>query len=469
MIGKVRKTLREYGMIEYGDRVVVAVSGGPDSVALLVALDILSSELNFVLIVAHLNHGLRREANEEALFVDHLASTLGHPCEVDCADVSEYSRESGKSIEDAAREIRYAFLNRVAWKYCADKIALGHHRQDQAETVLMNMIRGSGPEGLKGMLPMRERKYIRPLLFIDKDEIMDFLHERNMSYATDSSNDSILYLRNRVRHELLPTLREDFNARMDAGLSQMAEVMRLEDECMDQWVDKTIDRWGVSLQGESALLEINDWLELHGALQNRIIKKVLLSFCPEKKGISFAHVMAVRNLMLQGNPAGRISLPYGLRAKREYRSLIISRAEPSHQEKSAGDTVPEFCYIPEIPGETYIAETGMTIKLSLGNQDINNPETFGLRHDIAFMDYDKIILPLTIRSFRAGDRIQPIGMAGNKKIKSYFIDAKIPRFKRKDVPLLVDSQSVLWIGGWRLSEVVRITSETRRILKAEIH
>ncbi len=454
-------------MIDPGEIVVVAVSGGPDSVALLTVLHHMVRELQIRIIVAHLDHGLRPEARDEAAFVAKLAEKLGYPCVSDRADVMAISQREGKNLEDAARKARYSFLDRVAEKHGAAKIALGHHRQDQAETVLMRIIRGSGPEGLKGMMPVRDKLYIRPLLFVDREKILSFLREQGMDFKQDETNASPLFLRNRIRHQLLPFLKEAFNPRIDDSLCRLADIVRLEDDYMEQAAEETLAKWGLLPRNGTVVLSTTDWAGLHCALRNRMLKKILEDFCPGGQGIAFAHIEAAASLIVQDNPSAMIDLPFGIRMRRRYDQTLISK----NNDYIAGykrDQSHDFSYDAHIPGDILISETEETIRFTVVQGGIGDIETIRLNPRVAFMDVDKIDGALKIRNIRPGDKFQPLGMAGNKRIKEFFIDEKVPRDRRKSLPLIVDSRSVLWVAGIRLGERVRVNAQTTRILKVEI-
>ncbi|MDD5169964.1 MAG: tRNA lysidine(34) synthetase TilS, partial [Syntrophales bacterium] len=304
---------------------VAAVSGGPDSVALLIILNLLASEFKMSLIVAHMNHRLRLEADEEERFVRNLAAAMGWPYESESADIEKIRRRFGMSTEEAAREARYAFLDRVAQSHGASRIALGHHKQDQAETVLMNIIRGSGVAGMKGMTPQREGRYIRPLLFVDRDDIIEFLQEQGSNYKIDHSNSDPVFMRNRLRHCLMPILRENFNEKIDNVLSRMAEIVRLDDEFMEEMVNKTFNQWEINPNGDTVALSVGNMSELHEALLNRITKRLLDMLSPSGKGITFSHIAAVNHLIKEGPTTGILCLPANLRVRREYDRIYFFR------------------------------------------------------------------------------------------------------------------------------------------------
>lgn len=468
MIAKVKKTIKDYGMIARGDRVVVAVSGGPDSMALCRVLECLARDDDLKLIVAHLNHGLRPEAAADARLVQGMAQSGGWPFELAEVDIAGLHPQSGRSLEDTAREVRYAFLDRVAARHGAEKIALGHHRRDQAETVLMNLMRGSGPDGLKGMLPVRNGRYIRPLLFLSRQEILTFLAKQAIPFSRDLTNDDVIFSRNRIRHQLMPLLRKDYNPNIDAALGHMAEILRKENDFLEAMVDETLSGWGVHPSHAGVALSVQALCRLHEALQCRLIKRLLEALSPETKGIAYAHIMAVKGILASGRPAATLNLPFRIGVSRDYDHLIIARRDRFLPGRGADETAVDYAYTVDIPGEVYIVETGARIRLTLGARDLWDMGALPDKSAVAYIDFDRLQLPLTIRNVRPGDRIRPLGMTGTKKIKSLFIDKKISRGRRRQIPLLADSQSVVWIGGWCIDARVSVGAHTVRILRAEI-
>ena len=465
MIRKVKESIKKYHMLEPGDSVVVAVSGGPDSIALLKVLETISDEYELTLITAHLNHGLRVEADREAQFVRDVSKEMGIKFECKAVDINLLRKGTGKSIEDISRDVRYHFLNDVAKRHHAHKIALGHHLNDQVETVLINFLRGSGSGGLKGMLPARDSLYIRPLLQVNKTEILSYLEFHKIQFVRDMSNTEDIYLRNRIRHLLIPELKTKYNPKLEESLCIMAEIMRMEDDYMKTITDKILSEWGAEPDSnDEVMIRISKLRIYHEAIQRRIIKNILRRSTPNSKGIGYTHIKAVQDLAYSNYPSGHLNLPYNIVARREYDFLFFTRGR-----KFERNIVKEKCdqvfYEVTLPGSVNIAESGKIIKFDFVDPPVQAKSN---RQYIVFMDYDKINLPLIIRAGKPGDRIQPLGMRGTKKIKSFFIDEKIPLNRRKDVPLLLDKESVIWIAGMRISERVKITEKTRRILKVEI-
>lgn len=462
---KVRRTVKKYAMFKAGEKVVVGVSGGPDSTALLHVLDRLARDGGFDLIVAHLHHGLRAEATTEEAFVAGLARSLNRPFESHRVHVGQYSRQKKLSLEEAGRELRYTFFHDIATRHGASRIALGHHRGDLAETVLLNLVRGSGIDGLKGMLPVREGFVVRPLLCCTREEIVAFLREHKIPFITDPSNYSMSFLRNRIRHELMPLLKERFNPRMEESLARLAEIAAVENDFMKYAAGEVLSSiW--TCGAEAAVVSIPPLRNLHPALQNRVIREILAVFSPGRRASLSHHVQAVRALMLGGRPNASVILSDGIMAVRRYNNVAFSRVTGGLREVMNDDT-PAYAYHVSPPGEIRVVETGDRVHLSIieGSPDLMY---LSPRGDVAYMDWDLVVPPLTVRNMRPGDRFQPLGMKGTKKLKDFFIDEKIPVDKRRRIPLVVDGASIIWVGGLRIAERVRVHPGTSRVLKVEI-
>jgi tRNA(Ile)-lysidine synthase len=457
MIKKVIKTIEKYKLLDKEDRVVAALSGGPDSTALLVALVQIAKQLDFSIIVAHYNHGLRgTSSDEDEKYSQELAIKLG--LIFVSGKMDQKLRQKGKSPEDFYRQQRYQFLDKVAEDYNAQKIALGHNIQDQAETVLLNLLRGSGLGGLKGILPMREGKFIRPLIEVSRPEIIAFLSEAGISYCHDSSNQSNIYLRNKIRTELIPYLKEKYNPRIEENLAQMAEILRQDDDYIRNSVQEAMKSTYIQNQSNRIIsLNIEYIKGLAPAIRSRLFKKILESLNPEKNGFSFSNIKALERLAQVTESGKRISLPLGIEAKREYDSLILERDKICLKQV-------DYEYPVNIPGIIHVKETNRTISIEKTFRDKIDQHN----KNKVYLDLDKIQQPVILRNRRDGDRFQPLGMKGRQKIKSLFINQKIPRNKRNEVMLLVDRNSVIWIENIHLSERVKISPQTINILALEI-
>jgi tRNA(Ile)-lysidine synthase len=327
MLKRIRKTITDCSLLERGDHLLMAVSGGPDSVALLRAMVLLSSEYEMQLTTAHLNHGLRgTEAKREEEFVRGLCAGMGIACICKTIDIRMLQKGTGMSLEEIGREERYRYLDETAETFGAGKIATGHHRDDQAETVLINLLRGCGPEGLKGIPPVRDGRIIRPLLHVGREEILEFLKREGLSYMTDSSNLSPLFLRNRIRHELIPELTSKYNPRIVEALSHTAEIIRKEDDYLQTIVRQILSRWGILPGAQEIRLPLAVLLPLHEALQGRVIKCLLEAAALPGYGIAYRHIEAI--LAFAHKPPRRsasLDLPGLIRVEREGGLLKIGR------------------------------------------------------------------------------------------------------------------------------------------------
>jgi tRNA(Ile)-lysidine synthase len=435
---------------------VVALSGGPDSTALLAVLAPIAQKLDLSLVVAHFNHGLRgAESDEDENFSRELSEKMG--LSFVSAKMDLRKRKKGLSPEDFYRRQRYDFLNKISEDYQAQKIALGHNLQDQAETVLLNILRGSGLEGLKGFLPMRDGKFIRPLIEISRREIISFLNEAGIPYRQDSSNENKRYLRNQIRFELIPYLKEKFNPKIEENLAQMAEILRPEDEFIHQYVDEVLKSSFIQRQQNRILLKIAYINKLPPAIRLRLFKTILESLNPAKNGFSFIHIKSLDNLAQKCETGKKVDLSLGIEVRREYDDLIL-------EAKKVGSKKIEYEYTMNIPGFLYIKERKFAVRSELATKESVD---FSGKNAV-YLDLDKILQPVIIRNRRDGDWFQPLGMQGRQKIKSLFIDHKIPRSKRDEIMLLVDNISVIWIENMNLNDRVKITAETKNVLKLEI-
>jgi tRNA(Ile)-lysidine synthase len=344
MLKRIRKTIADCSLLERGDHLLVAVSGGPDSVALLRAMVLLSSEYELRLTTAHLNHGLRgAEAQREEAFVRSLCAGMGIACICKTADIRILQKGRGMSLEEIGREQRYRFLDETAETCGARKIATGHHRDDQAETVLINLLRGSGLEGLKGIPPVRDGRIIRPLLHVGRGEILEFLNREGLTYMMDSSNLSPLFLRNRVRHALIPELTLRYNPAIVEVLSHTAEIIRREDDYLQAVVRQILSQWGVVPGATEIQLPLAALLDLHEALQGRVIKCLLEAAALSGYSIGYRHIEAV--LALAGRSSGRrasLDLPGLIRVEREGDLVRIAKvsSRPVRSDKRKGVTPP---------------------------------------------------------------------------------------------------------------------------------
>lgn len=424
---------------------MAAVSGGPDSVALLHALASLRTEYEWTLAAAHLDHQFRGEASkEDSRYVERLCAEMNIPCFMESADVPRMIAETGANPQEAARQVRYRFLLRVAKQMGGAVIATAHHADDQLETMLMRLTRGTSVEGLSG-IPLRRYEegiaIIRPLLEVSRKQIEQYCAEHGMVPRQDQSNFSDKYLRNRIRLHWIPLMRQE-NPQISETAAQLADLLREENDYLQQESETALSSVIEEQDANTIVIRQNGFLVHHLALQRRMIKLILSYLLKSDiKETGYAHIENIREIIKGTNPAASLQLPGHLQVRREYQRVIFS---------FISDTVsiPPYIYSLDIPGQTYIPEIDRTIHCYYGSRDEKNHLGKGV-----FAVFDPAIVKgkLYVRQRQAGDRIQPLGMHGTKKVKDVLIDKKIPRDKRDRIPLLTDGEHILWIPGVRRS------------------
>lgn len=455
-IKKVRETIVGYRMLEKGQRVIVAVSGGPDSVCLLDILNTLREEFRSSLVVAHYDHGLRpREDADETRFVHDLAHSMNLPFVKERGGLSAYG--DSPSLEERARDARYAFLEKVRIGRRAQKIALGHTLTDQAETVLMRLMRGSGPTGLAGIPPVRDGVFIRPLIGVKREQILSYLKVRDLPYVTDSSNLQTRFLRNEIRLAWMPLLLKG-QPRLVEHLGGLAEILRQENEYMERQAAEWVAHLAEETPDRAVSLPVAAFLELPPALRNRVTRCLLKRVKKDLRRVGQAHIRAVHALAAGNRPQSHLHFPRGLRIRKTYDRLIISR--------SGLREYPVFHYLLEGPGDTALPEIGCVITLlplRRGPEQVTDAPP-----DTAYLDMDKLRFPLVLRNVRPGDRFVPLGMKGRKKVKDFFMDLKIPSRKRASTPILLSEGTPVWICGLRIDDRFKVTPEAKNILRVTL-
>ena len=440
-------------MLREGDRVIAAVSGGPDSVCLLHCLVELAPEYGIELLAAHFNHKLRGEDSDtDEQFVADLCKRLNVPLSLAGEDMAAVSRREKGSLEELCRRSRHGFLEGLAREKGFGKIALGHNLDDQAETVLMNVIRGTGIDGLKGIDPVRDC-FIRPLIGIERKEIIDFLSSRGIPWRTDHSNSENSFRRNSIRNSLIPFIRENYNPSIVDTLGRLANIARSENEFLDSLAEEAVSSWEL-LPGGGLKIPTGEFMGHHPALRKRIIKSALEGLSPVKGGISHEHISAAIKVAGGKEPGASLDLPFGISARREYDFLVIEKRPVEER---------PFEYAVPVPGTLRLAEAGMAFRFELMH---TIPTKFGDSWR-AYIDMDKIVSPLVFRNARPGDRIEPFGMEGKKKLQDVFTDRKVPRARRQRIPVLADACSLLWVPGVVSSRRTRVTANTENVLSVE--
>lgn len=439
-------------------RIVVGVSGGADSVALLSVLNDLAPKYSLQLYAAHLNHLLRREAGEDAAFVQKFARSLGIPAFVGYARVSRLSRIYKQSIEEAGRRARYQFLRHVAKKVGAQRIAVGHHAGDQVETVIYHFLRGTGPAGITG-IPLQNREIIRPLLGVTKQEIEAYCRERGLEWRTDATNLTTEYMRNRIRVELLPYLRRFFNPQVDRAVLQLADIISAENEFLESLAHYLLRKMGQKGREGEIRLQLSDFLALPLAIQRRLLRLLIKKSGAGLKDVGYQHYDSCISFLQEAQVRGEMHLPHGNRLFKESEYFWVSTGCKEDKRAISNQQVKRELLI---PGITEIPELGVTIQAEIIPYQENiyfPPENY----QVCF-DYDKIKLPLCVRTRQKGDRIRTFGLEGKKKLKKLFAELKIPLSERDLVPLVISDGEICWVVGYKRGAAAPVTEDTKRIL-----
>lgn len=459
LVDRIRDTLRRHRMLAGVETVVVAASGGPDSTALAHGLATLGPELALTIHLAHLNHQLRADAAEDAAFVAALARALGLAHHQDSADPRALADREGLSLEDASRRLRYEFLTRVAHDAGAAVVATGHTLDDQAETVLMRLLRGSGLVGLTGIPPVRESgtvRIIRPLIDTTRGEVQAYLQSVGADWREDATNRDLTILRNRVRLVLLPML-EGYNPEVRQALARVAALLRDEAEAIDALAASPIA--GVLSGGPPVVqVAVGPFARLPVALQRRALRGAVERARGNLRAIRFVHIEEARRLVLEGQVGSWLSLPGGVRITRLADSVEVSAVEPAR---------PPGAYRLPVPGRVVALEFGvhLTAEAIPRDRPAADPETS--RPDEVVLDAMQVGGELILRGPQPGDRFAPVGMRGRTKlVAEYLSDEKVPRHRRPFVPVLATREgAILWIVGMRAAETARVTPATAKAVR----
>ena len=486
------RTIRTHGLIPAGEAVLMGVSGGPDSVALFHILHHLASQYKWRLGVAHIDHGLRGvESKRDSRFVADLAAEFEVALHLLETDVEDHRRRRKLSLEEAGREVRYAYYNRIARRHGYQRIATGHHADDNAEVILMSLLRGSGSAGLTGIPYLRFDHYngpavdregevsgnarayhpvVRPLLDLTKAEILRFLDENQLPYQTDSTNTNTRFLRNKIRHQLIPLLQNEYNPEISRSLNRLATIQTAEQQWMRSQVESFYVAAVVKRSREQIVLALPK-LQIHPRpAQLLILREAVRLLQGDLRRIGYRHLEAAVNLvsLRPGNQAGdkagykRVHLPDGLTAVREGETLQLALIRG--EEEAAPDG---YEYIMQRPGCRIISEAGIGLSVTEHPAEAT-PQWHRYSGNTAMVDGDRAVFPLTIRAKRPGDRFKPLGAGGTQKLKTFFINIKLPRAERRICPLVVSGGEIVWVAGHRLDDRFKVHAKTRRILKMEL-
>jgi tRNA(Ile)-lysidine synthase len=451
-----------------GRRLLVAISGGPDSVATLHALHRISGRFDFELAAAHLNHGIRElESDRDEQFVRELCGRLRIELVVERAHGLKHA-----NLEERARQLRYDFLNRTAEALAAQFIALGHHQDDQAETVLLRLLRGTGIGGLAAMAEVGPGRLVRPLLSLGRVAILAYLEAIEADYVVDSSNLEGRALRNRVRAGLLPSLACHYSAGISRRLAELASEMRDVDSFMTAEACRSLDIRMIQPLGKSQ--DSSCWMDLRGfksispALARAMMRELVRRRIGDLRRVERVHIEAMRHLASGENPSSTVILPRGWIFRREYDTAVLEEAAALG---TRGASATNGSEVTLMPGENPLSVGGSTLtvrEIAAGDECFPFEPWHPPTRFEAYFDAAKVPL-LTARSIRPGDRIRPLGVCGSRKIHDVFVDYKVKVASRKSWPLVVSGNEVIWIPGLVRSAVALVTPRSKKVLHLCAH
>lgn len=442
---QVWQTIEQFHMLEAGDRVLAAVSGGPDSIALLHLLHSCRDRYGFELFVVHVNHRLRPEADGEAQYVQQFCEQKQIPFQLFAEDVADYAKQYGMSLEQAGHEVRHTCFRKAAEAWNITKLALGHHGDDRAESVLLHLVQGCGLDGLTAM-PPKDGWLIRPFAFVQKKDLVQYCEQYSLQYFTDATNLEPGCLRNQIRLEVLPQLKA-YNPQITESLLRLQESCGADADYLEQCTETLWHQYG-SWEAEQAVFPADVLREQHIAMQRRILRCMYRQVRGSEQNLSFGQTEQMRQIAMMKDGSQELHLADGLLFVREYNRLCVTRK----LEKTS-----DYQYLWHIGEELFVPESECVFKAEL---DLTS-ETAGA--EVQDVDYSRISLPLTIRNRKPGDVLKmPFG---RKKLKDFFIDKKIPASRRDRIPVVLSGSEIIWVPGYYKADCVRINDETEQICR----
>ena len=447
---KVKQTIETHQLLEKGQSVLVALSGGPDSVALLHILSRLRKSYRLKLGAVYVNHQMRpRAARKEEAFCQQLCDRLGVPLTIVREDVPTLARKRGLGFEETARDVRYAIFDNLVKAATYDRVALGHQADDQVETILFRLIRGTGPTGLIG-IPIKRGKYVRPLLELARSEVLSYLKKHNLKWCEDESNKSLKFRRNWIRHRLLPNLRENLNPQVDTAILALADNLAEDEAYFQLMVDCLIRKTVKQTPGGKMALALGSYCRYPVALRHRLLRHCMkTSYAPES-ALGRGAIQRIDYLAM--NRSGAVSLSGRMQASVVGPTMFLWKRETiAVGEKLA----PGQSLNLDRPAVRFICRLEKCARKA--NREADRGKVC--------LDWDKLQPPMVVRTIRPGDRFRPLGMKGHKKVGDFLTDRKVPRPLRDEVLLLCDQEGPVWVVGHEIADRVRIDKRTGKVLK----
>lgn len=448
ILTRFKDNINSYKLIEYDDSIIVGASGGPDSQFLIYLLNQIKEEYKLNIVLAHLNHLHRKEAINDENLVIETGKKLKLDVRVKRASMDDFAREKKISAEDAGRRLRYEFFRDIAREFDHGKIAVAHNKDDQAETVLMRMVRGTGLDGLRGM-DFRSEDIIRPILTFEKKEILAYLNKNNIPYALDQSNFSNDYTRNYIRNEIIPRM-EEINPRLKDSIFSLSDLVKNDLEIIDVSIKKLSENVIKSTSNNQLSLDKDLFESLTYPYQARVLRFAIEDLNGSTKDFSKQNIDDFINLTNLSN--GKKIIKDDLEFSKSYKSYNLRKI----RSESLSD---EKIYLSLGEEKSF---NGYMISADLVDKAKDKAKTIG------YFDYDKLNFPLEIRTRKNGDKFNPLGLGHSKKLKDFFIDEKVDKIERDKIPLILSDGKIIWLVSHRLAEDAKIDQRTKKIVRIEV-
>lgn len=460
LVERVSEYMQEHHMVEEGQKIVVGVSGGADSMALLSILSELAAYFHFSLTVVHVNHGIRgKAADADQSYVENFCKNQSIPCYSFHVDLKRFAQKEGMSQEEAGRYYRYQCFEKVRKEVEAQKIAVAHQQEDASETILFNLFRGTGIKGLTGIPPVRDA-IIRPLLCVSRADIEEYLQEKGIVWRVDETNLTDAYTRNKIRHHIIPYVEEHINLAAGQHIQETAELLRDISNYLDRQAEKAFDDCVTVGKNPVCAIHSESFQSLDVVIQREVLRRAIGVAAGQLKDVDKEHVEMMRRLF-EKHVGRRYHLPYQLQAVRTYEGIAIKKELPGEEKLAEGPCI-DIC----VPGIYHLPETGFDMEFSVESAFKN--EEIPINRYTKWFDYDKIKNGLSVRTRENGDYITLDGQGHRKLLKRWMIDEKIPREERDRMLLLADGNHILWIMGHRISDNYKVSGTTKRVLVAKI-
>jgi len=460
---KVLSYIKYNSLIESGDKILVALSGGPDSICLLNVLFELKEELNIEIGAAHLNHLLRGEdAFKDEEYVINTCNNMGIKCFIKRVDINSYAKEHKLSSEMAGRNVRYSFFDEIVEEQGFNKVATAHNANDQAETILFRLMRGTGLEGLGGIKAFRDNKIIRPILCLSRGEVEKYIELKNLSPRIDKTNSERIYNRNKIRLDILPYMKENFNEDIIQTLNRMSLLLQKDNEFLENLSLSFYNKY--CIQYNDYFIIKKEIFKEEESIVNRVLRHTISKYSKSNYDFEMKHIYKI-SCLAKKNSGKSVDLPNGIYAENIYGDIYIkNKIKKYHINNKKEKVILSKGNI----NKSVIKFHKFSVQFALISNYKSNNISLNEGNLIQYFDFDKINDNISIRNRNDGDKIIPLGMSGSKKIKDMFIDMKIPKEERDNIPILCFDEKIAWIIGIRTSENYKITNESKNILKVVV-